>query len=143
MIILSVDLGDSRTGIAVCDKLEMLASPVTVIHSRYVPDILSQTAQIAKEHGAGLIVVGYPKNMNATIGERAEKCAAFAKDLTQLCGIETVLWDERLTTVSAHNALDHTKTYGKKRKAVIDSVAAVMILQSYIDHRRLTHAEPV
>ena len=143
MIILSVDLGDSRTGIAVCDKLAMLASPVTVIHARYIPEILSRTAQIAKERGAERIVVGYPKNMNATIGERAEKCAAFAKDLSDLCGIETVLWDERLTTVSAHAALDSTKTYGKKRKAVIDSVAAVMILQSYIDHRRLQHVEPV
>lgn len=141
MIILSVDFGDSRTGIAVCDKLEMLASPVTVIHSRYYPDVLRQTAQIAKEHGAERIVVGYPKNMNATIGERAEKCAAFAKELAECSGIETVLWDERLTTVSAHAVLDNTKTYGKKRKAVIDSVAAVMILQAYLDHRRLTHAE--
>lgn len=139
MIILSVDFGDSRTGIAVCDKLEMLASPVTVIHSRYIPDVLRQTAEIAKERGAERIVVGYPKNMNATIGERAEKCAAFAKDLQELSGVETVLWDERLTTVSAHAALDNTKTYGKKRKAIIDSVAAVMILQAYLDHRRLHH----
>lgn len=143
MIILSVDLGDSRTGIAVCDKLEMLASPVTVIHARYVPDILRRTAQIAKERGAERIVVGYPKNMDATIGARAEKCAAFAKDLQEESGIETVLWDERLTTVSAHAALDNTGTFGKKRKAVIDSVAAVMILQSYLDHRRLTHEETV
>lgn len=143
MIILSVDLGDSRTGIAVCDKLEMLASPVTVIHARYIPDVLRQTAQIVAERGVEQIVVGYPKNMNATIGERAEKCAAFAKDLSELTGIETVLWDERLTTVGAHNALNNTKTFGKKRKAVIDSVAAVMILQSYIDYRRLHHAGSV
>lgn len=143
MIILSVDLGDSRTGIAVCDMLEMLASPVTVIHARYIPDILRQTAQIAKDRSAERIVVGYPKNMNATIGERAEKCAAFAKELSGITGIETVLWDERLTTVSAHTALDNTKTFGKKRKAIIDSVAAVMILQSYLDHRRLHHAESV
>lgn len=143
MVILSVDLGDSRTGIAVCDKLEMLASPVTVIQSRYIPNVLRQTAEIAAERGAEMIVVGYPKNMNATIGERAEKCAAFAKELGEITGIETVLWDERLTTVSAHAALDNTKTYGKKRKAVIDSVAAVMILQSYLDHRRLTNAESV
>ena len=143
MVILSVDLGDSRTGIAVCDKLEMLASPVTVIQSRYIPNVLRQTAEIAAERGAEMIVVGYPKNMNATIGERAEKCAAFAKELGEITGIETVLWDERLTTVSAHAALDNTKTYGKKRKAIVDSVAAVMILQSYIDHRRLTNAETV
>ena len=143
MIILAVDLGDSRTGISVCDKLEMLASPVTVIHARYIPDVLRKTAAIAKERGAEQIVVGYPKNMNATIGERAEKCAAFAKELEEITGIETVLWDERLTTVSAHAALDNTKTFGKKRKAIIDSVAAVMILQSYLEHRRIHHAGTV
>ncbi len=143
MIILAVDLGDSRTGISVCDKLEMLASPVTVIHARYIPDVLRKTAEIAKERSAEQIVVGYPKNMNATIGERAEKCAAFAKELGEITGIETVLWDERLTTVSAHAALDNTKTFGKKRKAIIDSVAAVMILQSYLEHRRIHHAGTV
>ena len=143
MIILAVDLGDSRTGISVCDKLEMLASPVTVIHARYIPDVLRKTAEIAKERDAEQIVVGYPKNMNATIGERAEKCASFAKSLEELTGVPVVLWDERLTTVSAHNALNETKTFGKKRKAIIDSVAAVMILQSYLDHRRIHHAGTV
>lgn len=139
MIILAVDLGDSRTGIAVCDRLEMLASPVTVVHERYMPNILREVSRIAQEHHAERIVIGYPKNMNGSAGERAEKCAAFAGDLTKECGIESVLWDERLTTVSAHNVLNETKTYGKKRKSVIDSVAAVMILQSYLDYRRMRH----
>lgn len=143
MIILSIDLGDSRTGVAVCDKTEFLASPVTVINERYIPNVLQKVCAIVKERGAELIVVGYPKNMDATIGERAEKCAAFAKELSAMCGIETVLWDERLTTVSAHNVLNTTKTYGKKRKAVIDSVAAVMILQSFIDHRRMHNGSTV
>ena len=143
MIILSVDLGDSRTGVAVCDKLEMLASPVTVIHERYVPKILDRICQIAGETGAERIVVGYPKNMNGSAGERAEKCAAFARDLSQACGKEAVLWDERLTTVSAHSALSDSGVYGKKRKAIVDSVAAVMILQSYLDHRRLQHEHSV
>lgn len=143
MIILSIDLGDSRTGVAVCDKTEFLASPVTVISERYIPKVLERVCEIVKERKAELIVVGYPKNMDATIGERAQKCAAFAKDLSELCGVETVLWDERLTTVSAHYALNETKTYGKKRKAVIDSVAAVMILQSFIDHRRMHNGTTV
>lgn len=136
MVIVSVDLGDSRTGIAVCDKLEMLASPVTVIHERYIPNVIAEVCRIVRETTAELIVVGYPKNMNGTVGERAEKCAAFAADLSEACGVKAVLWDERLTTVSAHYALNETKTYGKKRKNVIDSVAAVMILQSYLDHRK-------
>ncbi|MBQ7542713.1 MAG: Holliday junction resolvase RuvX [Clostridia bacterium] len=143
MIILSVDLGDSRTGVAVCDKLEMLASPVTVIHERYVPNILSQISRIAETTGAELIVVGHPKNMDGSEGERAEKCAAFARDLSEACGIETVLWDERLTTVSAHYALNETGVFGKKRKSVVDSVAAVMILQSYLDRRRIQNAQNI
>ena len=140
MVILSVDLGDSRTGIAVCDKLEMLASPVTVIHERYIPNVIAEVSRIVRETAAERIVVGYPKNMNGTVGDRAEKCAAFAADVTEACGVKTVLWDERLTTVSAHYALNETKTFGKKRKNVIDSVAAVMILQSYLDYRK-THDE--
>ncbi len=139
MIILGIDLGDSRTGVAVCDRLEMLASPVTVIPERYIPHVLDRVAQIVLEQKAEQIVVGYPKNMNASVGERAEKCAAFAQELQARTGVETVLWDERLTTVIAHSALNETKTYGKKRKAIIDSVAAVLILQSYIDRRRIEH----
>ncbi len=137
MVILAIDLGDSRTGVAVCDKTETLASPVTVIFERYMPNILSKIREIATERKAELIVVGYPKNMNATVGERARKCEDFSKELEEYCGIKTVLWDERLSTVSALNALDGTKTYGKKRKNVLDSVAAVIILQSFIDFRRI------
>ena len=143
MIILSVDLGDSRTGIAVCDKLEILASPVTVIHEKYIPHVLDRVLQIVSDRKAEMIVVGYPKNMNASIGERAQKCADFAAKLSEMSGITTVLWDERLTTVSAHAALNETKTFGKKRKEIIDSVAAVMILQSYLDYRRTHHEETV
>lgn len=143
MVILSIDLGDSRTGVAVCDKMEMLASPVTVIFEKYIPNVLTKVCEIVRERKAELIVVGYPKNMNGTIGDRAEKCASFASALTEMCGVKTELWDERLTTVSAHYALDQTKTYGKKRKSIIDSVAAVTILQSFIDHRRIQNARNI
>ncbi|MCR5485596.1 MAG: Holliday junction resolvase RuvX [Clostridiales bacterium] len=141
MIILSVDYGDARTGLAACDKFEMLASPVGVIISSDMTDVIEKTVETARQKNAGLIVVGYPKNMDATIGERAEKCAEFAKLLEERSGIKTVLWDERLTTVSAHGVLNETNVRGKKRKAVIDSVAAVMILQSYMDYRRNTDAK--
>ena len=83
-------------------------------------------------------MVGYPKNMNGTIGERAEKCALFAEKLGTLAGIETVLWDERCTTVSAHRYLNQTNTRGKKRKAVVDAVAATIILESYLAYRKNT-----
>ncbi len=136
MIILGVDFGDSRTGVAVCDPTEFLASPVEVIHERYAPKVIERICAIASDKKAGLIVVGYPKSMNAAVGERAEKSARFSKTLSETSGIETVLWDERLTTVSAHSALNAVDVRGKKRKAVVDSVAAVMILQSYLDYRR-------
>jgi putative Holliday junction resolvase len=140
MIILAVDFGDSRTGVAVCDPTEFLASPVEVINERYAPKVIERLCAVASEKNAGLIVVGYPKSMNDTAGDRAEKSKKFADALSEASGIETVLWDERLTTVSAHNALNAVNVRGKKRKAVIDSVAAVMILQSYLDYRRNRNA---
>lgn len=137
MIILAVDYGDVRTGIAVCDKFEMLASPVCVITQRNRDALLEEIKEIAVKQKAEQIVVGLPKNMDSSLGERAEKCTEFANLLSELTGIETVMRDERLTTVSAHNALNNTNTRGKKRKSVVDQVAAVFILQDYIDYRRL------
>lgn len=137
MIILSVDYGDARTGIAVCDRTELLASPVTVISETDRDTLLKKIANIASERRAELIVVGLPVNMDGTHGSRAQACEDFAQALTELCSIPTVMRDERLTTVSAHNVLNATNTRGKKRKAVVDAVSAVMILQDYIDYRRL------
>ena len=137
MIILSVDYGDARTGIAVCDITELLASPVTVISETDRDTLLKKIADLALERRAELIVVGLPVNMDGTHGSRAQACEDFAQALTELCSIPTVMRDERLTTVSAHNVLNATNTRGKKRKAVVDAVSAVMILQDYIDYRRL------
>lgn len=137
MIILSVDYGDARTGIAACDRTELLASPVTVISETDRDTLLKKIADLALERRAELIVVGLPVNMDGTHGSRAQACEDFAQALTELCSIPTVMRDERLTTVSAHNVLNATNTRGKKRKAVVDAVSAVMILQDYIDYRRL------
>ena len=136
MIIMSVDFGDSRTGIAVCDKSEMLASPVCVINEKKFNSCIIKTAEKAKELKAQEIVVGYPKNMNGTIGERAEKCQLFSEELAKLVECPVKLWDERCTTVSAHNYLNTTNTRGKKRKAVIDAVAATIILESYMSYKK-------
>lgn len=116
MIIMSVDFGDSRTGIAVCGKSELIASPVTVIQEKDFDKCIEKTAELAKEQRAEEIVVGYPKNMNGTIGERCEKCQLFAEKLEAMTGIPTKLWDERCTTVSAHNYLNDTNTRGKSAK---------------------------
>ena len=136
MKIMAVDFGDARTGLAICDKSEMLASPLGGRHERNFNECIKKTAQSAAENKADEIVVGYPKNMNGTIGERAEKCSLFAEKLGELTGIPVKLWDERCTTVSAHNYLNQTNTRGKKRKDVVDAVAAVIILEGYMAFRK-------
>ena len=136
MRIMSVDYGDSRTGIAVCDKGEILASPLTVITEYNFERCAEKVAELAKKERAELIVVGYPKNMDGSEGERAEKCAEFARLAGELSGLPTELWDERRTTVMAHNYLNETNVRGKKRKAVVDAVAATIILESYLAYKK-------
>lgn len=136
MKIMAVDYGDARTGLAVCDKTEMLASPVGVIREYNIGKTLQKVADAAKECGAQLIIVGHPLNMNGTAGERAKKCEDFAKNLSELVEVPVRLWDERSTTVTAHQYLNDTDTRGKKRKAVVDAVAATVILESYLNYRK-------
>lgn len=136
MIILSVDYGRVRTGIAVCDKNEIIASPVSVIKETE-PDILAQKiSDIAKERKAEMIVMGLPKNMDGTEGDSALNVRAFAEILREKSGLCVQLHDERGTTMTAHQYLNITDTRGKKRKAVVDSVAAVIILEDYMNFRR-------
>ncbi|MCM1022695.1 MAG: Holliday junction resolvase RuvX [Prevotella sp.] len=141
MKIMSVDYGDSRTGIAICGESEMLASPLTVITEYNFERCAEKVAELAKKEKAELIVVGYPKNMNNTIGERAEKCAEFSRLVSELSGIPSELWDERSTTVTAHSYLNETNVRGKKRKAVVDSVAATIILETYLAYRKNRQAK--
>lgn len=136
MIILSVDYGDARTGLAICDKYEMLASPLGVI-TEWNSDVLAQKiAGIAEEKHAELIVVGLPKNMDGSKGERAVVCENLGAQIAKTTDIPVVFWDERLTTVSAHRILSENNVRGKKRKSVVDSVAAEIILQNYMDYRK-------
>ncbi len=136
MIIMAVDLGKARTGIAASDKTEYLASPVTVISEKRVDVLLEKVVDKAREIKAEHIVVGLPKNMDGSEGESATNARAFAERLREKLSLDVVLWDERCTTVTAHGYLNDTNTRGKKRKAVIDAVAATVILQSYLDSRR-------
>lgn len=138
MRIMGVDYGDARTGIAVCDKSGLLASPVCVISQKAFQRIIDETAAKAAELGAELIVVGCPKNMNGTLGPRAEKSRLFADKLGELTGLPVKLWDERCTTLSAGVYMDMTETHGKKRRKVIDAAAATIILQDYLDFLRNT-----
>lgn len=135
MKIMAVDYGDTRTGLAVCDRTEFLASPVGVIEERNFYFTIQKVAHAVKEYDVQMVVVGYPVNMNGTVGPRAEKCAQFAELLKTKVDVPIELWDERATTLEAQNYLSETGTYGKKRKEVIDEVAATIILESYMTYR--------
>ena len=132
MVILSVDYGDARTGIAACDALQMLASPVTVIHQTEKEPLADEICRIAAEKKAQKLVLGLPKNMDGSEGFRAQPCRAFAALLSETSGLPVAFQDERLPTVRAHNAVNLTNTPGKKRKAVVDAVSAVIILEDYL-----------
>ncbi len=136
MIIMSVDSGKVRTGIAVSDCSESFAFPKTVITEYNEERLIDKITAVAQECSAQLIVVGLPKNMDGSEGWRAEECKELAAKIEEKSGIKTVLWDERCTTVSAHTALNFTDTRGKKRKQVIDAVAAVIILEDYLAYRK-------
>lgn len=136
MVIMSVDLGKARTGLALCDKTEFLASPYKVIFEKSPQKLLQKVADAAKEAKAALIVVGLPKNMDGSEGESAQNARDFAAQLAELTEVETVMQDERGTTVTAHSFLNDTNTRGKKRKNVVDEVAATIILQDFLDTRK-------
>lgn len=136
MIILGIDYGDARTGISVCDKFETLATPVKLIKQWNTEKLIDEIKRITDELKPELIVVGLPKNMDSSLGERAQKCIDFANILAEKTGIKTEMFDERLTTVSAHKILNVTDTRGAKRKQALDQISAVMILQDYIDSRK-------
>ena len=132
MTIMSVDLGLARTGLATGDSGSTFAFPKTVINEYNEQRLIEKVCAAAQEEKAGLIVVGLPRNMDGSEGERAVKCRELAEKIGQLSGIETVMWDERCTTVSAHNALSENNVRGKKRKQTVDAVAAVIILEDYL-----------
>ena len=123
MIILSVDLGKVRTGLAVCDPGEILASPVRVVEERNRERLLDAVAAEAAARHAARLVVGLPKNMDGSEGESAQNARAFAAQLAEKTGLPCDLQDERGTTITAHGYLNETNVRGKKRKAVIDATA--------------------
>lgn len=137
MIILGVDLGKARTGLAVCDKGEILASPLTVIQEHNRERLVEKISTAARESHAELIVVGLPRNMDGSEGESAQNAREIGKLLEKAAGLTVEFCDERGTTITAHGYLNETNVRGKRRKAVVDAVAATVILQNYMDGKRL------
>ncbi len=133
MIVLGIDYGDARTGIAVSDAGGTLATGVAVLTERRAEVLADKIAALAAERGAETLVLGLPKNMDGSCGFRAEACRTFGELLAQKTGLPVVYRDERLTTVQAHRLLNDVNVRGKKRKNVVDAVAAELILQDYLD----------
>ena len=134
--IMGIDYGDARTGIAFSDLLCSIVGSTTVIHSRRPEKTLEEIVRLAKEQDAGEIVMGLPKNMDGSEGPRAELCREFAGKVREATGLNVTLWDERRTTVEAHNILSEHNYHGKKRKNTVDAVAASLILEGYLNFRK-------
>ncbi len=136
MKIMAVDYGDTRTGLAMCDKSEFLASPLKIITMKDFDRCVQLVAEEAKLNKAEMVIVGNPINMNGTVGARSEKCTLFAEKLREQVEVEVKLWDERSSTVSAIGIMNENNKRGKNRKESLDAIAAAIILESYLAYRK-------
>ena len=133
---MSVDYGDARTGIAISDLLCSIVGSSYVVPSRNTEKAIADIVKLAKDNMVGEIVVGLPKNMDGSEGVRAELCREFAQKLKEATGLPVEMWDERRTTVEAHNILSQHNYHGKKRKNTVDAVAASLILEGYLAYKK-------
>jgi len=133
--IMGIDYGDARTGVAISDLLCSIVGSTTVVPSRNKEKAIADIVRLAKENEVGQIVVGLPRNMDGTEGVRAQLCREFAEELKNATGLPVEMWDERRTTVEAHNILSQHNYHGQKRKNTVDAVAASLILEGYLAFR--------
>ena len=134
--IMGIDYGDARTGVAISDLLCSIVGSTCVVPSRNREKAVADIVRLCKENMVGEIVVGLPKNMDGTEGVRAELCREFAETLKEATGLPVAMWDERRTTVEAHNILSLHNYHGKKRKETVDAVAASLILEGYLAFKK-------
>lgn len=134
--IMGIDYGDARTGVAISDLLCSIVGSTAVVPSRNTEKAIADIVRMARENEVGEIVVGLPKNMDGTEGNRAALCREFAGKLKEATGLPVAMWDERRTTVEAHNILSQHNYHGKKRKDTVDAVAASLILEGYLAYRK-------
>ena len=133
---MAIDYGDARTGVAVSDPTGLLAGYTTVIQSRKPEVVVEELARLVRERGVEELVMGFPRNMDGTEGPRAELYRAFAGQLEEATGLRPVLWDERRTTIAAHDILHATGKKMKAHKKSVDAVAASLILEGYLTRRK-------
>lgn len=134
--VMGIDYGDARTGVAISDLLCTIVGTTAVVPSRNTEKAVADIVRMTKENQVGEIVVGLPKNMDGTEGPRAQLCREFAQILRDATGLPVAMWDERRTTVEAHNILSAHNYHGKKRKETVDAVAASLILEGYLAYRK-------
>lgn len=136
MKILAVDLGFLHTGLAISDEKETFAMPLKTIHQKNRVKLLDEIADVVKENGIGEIVVGLPVQMDGKEGDKAKLARSFSEMLSNHTGLDVFLVDERVTTVLAHKYLNKVRAKEKKRKEIIDTVSAVIILQDYLEYKK-------
>lgn len=134
--IMGIDYGDARTGVAISDLMCSIVGSTCVVPSRNTGKAIADIVKLAKDNMVGEIVVGLPRNMDGSEGPRAELCREFGKMLGEATGLPIRMWDERRTTVEAHNILSQHNYHGKKRKDTVDAVAASLILEGYLNYKR-------
>lgn len=135
MKIMGIDYGDARTGIAISDLLCTIVGSTTVIPSRNTEKAIADIVKMVMDQGVGEIVVGLPRNMDGSEGPRAQLCREFSEKIAEATGKKVIMWDERRTTVEAHNILSQHNYHGQKRKNTVDAVAASLILEGYLAFR--------
>ena len=136
MRVMAIDYGDAHTGVAISDQTGLLAGYTSTLHTRKQEAVVEGIGKLIAEYGVTELVLGYPKNMDGTLGPRAEKAEAFAKVLEDAFRLPVALWDERRTTIDAHNILAASGKNAKKRKQTVDAVAAALILEGYLTFKR-------
>lgn len=141
MRIMAIDYGDARTGVAISDATGLLAGFTTVIHSRRAEQVTEELRKLIEQHKVDELVMGFPRNMDGTEGPRAELYRAFAAQLEELTGMTVNLWDERRTTIEAHQILHAGGKKMKQHKNTVDAVAATLILEGYMTRKRRDRTE--
>lgn len=134
MRVMGIDYGDARTGIAISDAGGLLVGQTAVISHWNPQEVARQIAELTQQNQVERLVLGLPRNMDGSEGPRAQLCREFGRTLQELTGLEPVMWDERRTTVDAHRILSEAGKHGKKRRQVVDAVAASLILEGYLDY---------
>lgn len=137
MRVMAIDYGDAHTGVAVSDPTGFLVGTTTTINSRRQEVVVDRLAELIGEHRPEEVVLGFPKNMDGTDGRKAELYRELAARLEEAVGMKVILWDERRTTIDAHQILFNQGKDGRKRKKLVDAVAASLILENYLDYKRM------